>query len=1332
MNSQRQLQPPGPDAHPSAGEEYRLLIESFAQALWETDAAGIVVEDSPSWRAYTGQTLEQWLGGGWVSAVHPNDRSYALSQWQRAIQVQTPLNAEFRLQSPDGGWRWTNVRATAVPGGDGSIRKWVGLAIDISEKKRTEEALGQSEERFRAFVTATSDAVYRMSADWQEMHQLVGKSFLLDTSNTSTSWLEQYIPPQDQDQVQTVIDGAIRAKGPFELSHRVIQADGTLGWTFSRAIPILNQQGEIAEWFGTASDITKHKRAEDARRQSEEKYHTLFNSIDEGFNVLELITDDEGRPSDFRILETNRVWQQQTGIGDAVGKTLLQVTPNFERWLIDFYGDVARFGEAKRIEYYTEAVGRWYTAFATRIGEKQSRQIAVVFNDITGRRRHEANLAFLAQMSTDFAPLASAEEIMQRVGSRLASHLKLSRCNFAVVDEDADRIEVIYDWRHNEHLPGLLGVHRISDNLTNADRKQYSAVQLSVVADVRDSPMVNAPADVLRALGFASLVDVPHLQAGRWKFLLTVGRAEAGEWRDDELALIRELVSRIYLRIERARAEEALRESQDRLCLIIEGARGYAIFTTTLDGIIDSWNAGATEIFGWSETEILGQGADVLFTPEDRATGEPQKELETARTEGMAPDVRWHQRKDGSRVFINGVVQHLFDVAGQPGGCVKIGRDLTAQHAVEEALRASEQRLQRTVNVPRVGVLTFDSSGAMLSANDAFLDMMGYNRADFAAGRFTWQDFTPTEYVEESQRQMESLANSGLAGPYEREYFRKDGSRVWLMFVAADLGDGTIVEYAIDISDRKEAEKAVRQSEARFRTLSDAVPQVIWSNDGKGKANYFNQRWFDYSGLSLEESVGPGWQAIVHPDDAPASKERWQKAQEAGVVFDTECRLRAADGAYRWFIGRNVPMRDEGGNVTGWFGTATDIEELKQATDALAASEQRLRLATGAARMYAWDYDLKGGTASFSINATEEAGRTLPTLFDENLALVHPDDRAVVSDVFAKAAVGENTFDFEIRTQPAIDARAWLRVAGLIVRDERGEAVRAVGITQNITERKQAEEALRQSEERYRQLSRALEERVQVRTQELMQANQDLKRSNENLQQFAYVASHDLQEPLRKIQSFSDLLIQRLDGHQDDSVTDCLQRIASAGARMSTLIKDLLTYSRIATYQQTFGPVSLQTIMAGVLDTLDWRIEQTGAQVQVDALPMVNGDEVQLGQLFQNLLSNALKFVQPERVPQIHIQYVRRSVNELPAEVRPTTNVSFYHQISVGDQGVGFDTKYLDRIFQVFQRLHGKNQFDGTGVGLAICQRVVENHGGAITASSQPGEGATFCVYLPV
>lgn len=239
-----------------------------------------------------------------------------------------------------------------------------------------------------------------------------------------------------------------------------------------------------------------------------------------------------------------------------------------------------------------------------------------------------------------------------------------------------------------------------------------------------------------------------------------------------------------------------------------------------------------------------------------------------------------------------------------------------------------------------------------------------------------------------------------------------------------------------------------------------------------------------------------------------------------------------------------------------------------------------------------------------------------------------------------------------------------------------------------------------------------------------------LNRSNNSLQQFAYIASHDLQEPLRKVQQFSDLLITRYADQLGEGI-DHVARMQVAAARMSTLIRDLLRFSRLSTQPHEMVPVSLTDVVETALNDLDLVISETGARVLIAPLPTVQGDASQLGQLFQNLLSNALKFRRPGTAPVIGVSVQRVAATDLPASVKPTGAAASYYRIDVSDNGIGFDQKYRERIFQVFQRLHGKSDYAGTGVGLAICEKVAANHGGTITAASQPGQGATFSIYLP-
>jgi signal transduction histidine kinase len=248
-----------------------------------------------------------------------------------------------------------------------------------------------------------------------------------------------------------------------------------------------------------------------------------------------------------------------------------------------------------------------------------------------------------------------------------------------------------------------------------------------------------------------------------------------------------------------------------------------------------------------------------------------------------------------------------------------------------------------------------------------------------------------------------------------------------------------------------------------------------------------------------------------------------------------------------------------------------------------------------------------------------------------------------------------------------------------------------------------------------------LEERVRERTAELATANTLLQHSNRELEQFASVASHDLQEPLRKIEAFGDRLKMQRETLNEQAV-DYLDRILKSASRMRTLINDLLSFSRVATRALPFKPVDLGQIANEVVGDLEGRLQHVEGQVELDTLPTIEADPTQMRQLLQNLIGNALKFHRPEVSPVVKVKAERQT-----AEGQPERLV-----LTVADNGIGFEEQYLDRIFEVFQRLHGRTEFEGTGIGLAICRKIVERHHGTITARSKPGEGSTFIVTLPI
>jgi signal transduction histidine kinase len=263
--------------------------------------------------------------------------------------------------------------------------------------------------------------------------------------------------------------------------------------------------------------------------------------------------------------------------------------------------------------------------------------------------------------------------------------------------------------------------------------------------------------------------------------------------------------------------------------------------------------------------------------------------------------------------------------------------------------------------------------------------------------------------------------------------------------------------------------------------------------------------------------------------------------------------------------------------------------------------------------------------------------------------------------------------------------------------------------------------AYRDSAHRAR-MTEQLEQRVADRTRELSKLNEALRISNRELEQFASVASHDLQEPLRKIEAFGDRIKTRNAAQLDESGKDYLDRVLTSATRMRSLINDLLSFSRVTTRGQTPESVDLAKTAREVVSDLEGRLQLVGGRVDVGDLPTIDADPLQMRQLLQNLIGNALKFHQPDVPPVVVIS----------AEiVRPPNNAAVC-RLTVKDNGIGFEEVYLDRIFNVFQRLHGRNEYEGTGMGLAISRRIVERHGGTITAESVPGKGATFIVTLPV
>jgi len=496
----------------------------------------------------------------------------------------------------------------------------------------------------------------------------------------------------------------------------------------------------------------------------------------------------------------------------------------------------------------------------------------------------------------------------------------------------------------------------------------------------------------------------------------------------------------------------------------------------------------------------------------------------------------------------------------------------------------------------------------------------------------------------------------------------------------------------------RERTRQLERLQRRNELILNSAGEGICGLDLEGRTIFANPAAAKMVGWDVGELIGKRQHEILHPL-GPEGRRYPVEQCPICAVLRSDAASQATDVAFLRKDGTSFPVEYvstpvvEEGHVVGVVVVFKDITRRKQAEEERKKGEARLAEAQQIAHLGSWAWEILGDKVTWSDELHRIYGLT-PEEFDATfegfLENVHSDDRGLVTQIFGQAYRDQQPFEVEHRIIRPDGTVRMVHARGEVSVDKDGIPVRMVGTGQDITERKHVEETLMRTAAR-------------------------LERSNVELEHFAYVASHDLQEPLRMVTSYVQLLARRYTGKLDADADKFIRNAVDGATRMHALINDLLAYSRASRRAEPFKAVECSTVFDVAMSNLQAAVEESGATVTRDALPSVMGDTTQLTQLFQNLIGNAIKF-RGEEPPRVHVSAVHD-------DHRWT--------LSVTDNGIGIDPQYADRIFVIFQRLHTREAYPGTGIGLALCKTIAERHGGRIWVESEVGKGATFSFTLP-
>jgi PAS domain S-box-containing protein len=1049
----------------------------------------------------------------------------------------------------------------------------------------------------------------------------------------------------------------------------------------------------------TFLDITAQKKAElellgvkdELAQRATDKYRALFSSMDEGYFLANVIFDENDQPIDIFYVEANPAATRIVRRNFS-GRRLSEVEPNYEAYWYEVPGRVARTGKSERLEQYAESDKKWYDLYIFKVGDQNSRQVAVLFNDITDRKHREANAAFLGEIMADFAPLKTADEIMRMACAKTAAYFDLSRCLLVKISDAMDEAEVVYDFGADD-LPSLVGTYPIADFHTEDEVQELAAGRSLVVNDVAAAPRTPEAADRFARLRVGALVNASYVSDGQWKFVLSAMQTKLRVWCLDEIELLQELSAQVWLRIERAYAEAALRQSEAKYRSLFESMdQGFCILQLIFDeqhkpidyryietNPVFERQTGMKNALGRTIRELVPDIEPFWFDIYGTValTGEPTRFVDHAESMGRWFDINAfrigepHERR----------VAVLFN-------------DISARKQAEETLQQAHNALRQQTN-------------QLEQANETL--------------QGTLKELQVTQ--QELRQQNQELAIA-------RELAELEGHRYQDLFNFAP--DGYVVTDAQGII--QEVNQAIATLVSIDQHYLVNTPLAVYISEPDRQA--FHNLLYKLHSSSRVQKLHTDELSLQHPGRHPAPVAPIPVAITGTAICDAQAQVVGV----RWLIQDITDRKQAEAEREQLFANerqyANQLQGLTTAALAINSAlsvEEVLQVITNQAASIIGTHQ---SVTSMTIDQNWTQAINTIYLSQKYAAWRDYDEPTDGSGIYACVCHLNRPMRM---TQAQLEAhprwkgfgkaadkhppmRGWL-AAPLVGRD--GQNIGLIQLSD-----KYEGEFTPSDESILMQLAQMAS--VAVENARLYKAEQQARSAAEASREeaqaanrvkddFLAVLSHELRSPLNPILGWSKLLQSR---KLDETKTlQALSTIERNAKLQSELIEDLLDVSRILQGKLSLNvaPVNLASIIRAAMETVRLAAEAKSIQVEASLAPdvgLVSGDSTRLQQVIWNLLSNAVKFTPEGGQVNIRLERLEGSAH-----------------ITVSDTGQGIAPDFLPYVFDYFRQANAATtrKFGGLGLGLAIVRHLVELHGGTVRVESiEEGLGATFTVRLPL